>query len=219
MKVVIVEDDFIVADHLRLMLEKHDVQVIDVAESYETAVKLIPQKPDLFFVDIRLTGVKTGIDLAHQLNKSNLDFIYLTANNEMSTLKEAAKTSPLTYITKPYKEGDILAMLEIYKSSQEKHISVKSTYGKTNINVDEVLYFKAEGAYVQVYTTTAEYRERINLSEYEKMYPKDFIRVHRGYVVNKEKITEFNSEFVFVGKEAIPVSRTHRKELKEVLSQ
>ena len=124
MKVVIVEDDFIVADHLRLMLEKHGVQVIDVTESYEAAMALIPQRPDLFFVDIRLSGEKTGIDLAHQLNKNNLRFIYLTANNEINTLKEAAKTSPLTYITKPYKEGDILALLEIYKSTQEKHMSL-----------------------------------------------------------------------------------------------
>lgn len=217
MKVVIVEDDFIVADHLRLMLEKHGVQVIDVTESYEAAMALIPQRPDLFFVDIRLSGEKTGIDLAHQLNKNNLRFIYLTANNEINTLKEAAKTSPLTYITKPYKEGDILALLEIYKSTQEKHISVKTTYGKTNLNISEILYFQSEGAYVQIVTHTKIYRERVNLTDYENSFPLDFVRVHRGYVVNKAKITQYNSEFVYINQVAIPVSRSYRKELKTLI--
>lgn len=213
MRVLIVEDDFIVADHLRLMLKKHGIEVIEIVDSVDKAIQFLEQKPDLVFVDIRLKGNKTGIDLAVELNKVNQPFIFLTANNEINTLKKAAQTSPLSYITKPYKESDILALIEIYKSSQTKTISVKTLFGKKTVELSSILYFEAEGAYVNVVTQDKVYKERKYLSELDGLFPETLIRVHRGYIINKDKISQYNSKYVYIQEHAIPISRTYKKEL------
>ena len=129
MKVVIVEDDFLIADHLRMMLEEYDVQVIDIVNSVDLALKLLSHNPDLFFVDIRLKGEKTGIDLGEILSEKRMPFIYVSANNEIATLKKATQTNPLSYITKPYKKSDVLAQLELFKMNYTSTYEVKTTFG------------------------------------------------------------------------------------------
>ncbi len=211
MRVVVVEDDFIVADHFRMMLTKHGITVLKTVDSYESAMKTLKMRPDLYFVDIRLNGEKTGLDLAQVLHENSLGFIYVTANNELETMKTAVKTKPLAYITKPYKESDILALLEMFKSSNETTITVKSEFGKKMIPVSSVLYFESEGSYVKTVTSDGAYSERTSLTALEDTVSNDFIRIHRSYLVNKNHIKQFNSNSVYIANEPLPISRSYKK--------
>ncbi len=114
MKILIVEDQFIEAHDLQLILEKSSYLVIGIARSVSQALEFIAkEKPDLVFVDIFLKGNETGIDLAKKLKEEHIGFIFLSANSSRDVLEEAKKTQPYGFIVKPFREQDVLITLEI----------------------------------------------------------------------------------------------------------
>jgi len=86
-KILIVEDEFIVANDLRIMLERSGYQVCGIAPSVAKALELIELKqPNWILLDIFLQGDKTGIDLAGQLTDMGIPFIYISANTNQGIL-------------------------------------------------------------------------------------------------------------------------------------
>ncbi|WP_289665482.1 sigma 54-interacting response regulator [Flavobacterium panacagri] len=113
-QILIVEDQFIEAHDLQLILEKANYNVIGIVRSVDQALEVIhTQKPDLVFVDIMLKGSQTGIDLAHILKGKNIGFIFVSANSSKRILDQAKTTHPYGFIVKPFREQDILTTLEI----------------------------------------------------------------------------------------------------------
>ncbi|MEO6548264.1 MAG: sigma-54-dependent Fis family transcriptional regulator, partial [Ferruginibacter sp.] len=70
-------------------------------------------KPDLVILDIRLNGKQSGIDLAKKLKSENIAFIYLSANSNQKIMEEAKTTEPYGFLVKPFREKDLLVMLDI----------------------------------------------------------------------------------------------------------
>ena len=113
-KILIVEDEFIVANALRLAVEKAGYSVTGIVASVEEADEhRQTQKPDLVLLDIRLEGKSSGIDLARKLKDENIPFIYLSANSSQKILEEAKATEPYGFLVKPFREKDLLIMLDI----------------------------------------------------------------------------------------------------------
>lgn len=113
-KVLIVEDEFIVANDLQLILMQAGYTVTGIAASVEEGVEhLQKQKPDIVILDIRLNGKLSGIDFAKQLKTKNIAFIYLSANSSQKVLEEAKATEPYGFIVKPFREKDLLITLDI----------------------------------------------------------------------------------------------------------
>jgi|GEM_PF-1623619 len=113
-KILIVEDHFIEAYNLQLILEKAGHKVIGIARSVIQAMEFIEEsKPDLVFVDIVLKGKETGIDLAYRLIDLNIGFIYLSANSDKSILDKVKMSKPYGFIIKPFREQEILITVEI----------------------------------------------------------------------------------------------------------
>jgi len=114
LKILIVEDQFIEANDLKIILEKAGHRVLGIAKSVEQALGLLEiEKPQIVLLDIFLKGDRTGIDLAKTLTTENIPFIYLTANSNESTFESAKATNPYGFLVKPFREKDILAALEI----------------------------------------------------------------------------------------------------------
>lgn len=117
--ILIVEDEYIIANDLELILHEAGYPVLGVADSVAEALTLInQQRPDMVLLDIYLKGKETGIDLAKQLEKTAIPFIYISANDNKSVLEAVKATQPSGYIVKPFREKDILTTLEI---SRYKH--------------------------------------------------------------------------------------------------
>lgn len=113
-KVLIVEDQFIEANDLRLMLEKAGYKVTGIARSVPLALEFIEQeRPDFVLLDIFLKGNQTGIDLAKKLREEHIAFIYLSANSSQDVLAAAKATQPYGFLVKPFREKDLLVTLEI----------------------------------------------------------------------------------------------------------
>ena len=119
-KVLIVEDQFVEANDLQLMLRKAGYEVCGIARSVPVAQEIIKkEKPGLVLLDIFLKGELTGIDLARQLKEDNIAFIYLSANSNEEILSAAKTTEPYGFIVKPFREKDLLITLEIAQYRHE----------------------------------------------------------------------------------------------------
>ena len=114
LKILIVEDQFIEAYSLERILLKAGYRTCSIARSVPLALKIIDKEhPDLVLLDIQLQGSLTGIDLAKTLRKSNIPFVYLSANSNKKILEEAKATMPQGFLVKPFREKDVLVMLDV----------------------------------------------------------------------------------------------------------
>ncbi len=121
LKILIVEDLFVEANDLRIILEEGGHLVTGMAKSVDQAHAAIKRdRPDIVLLDIFLKGDLTGIHLARNLAAANIPFIYLSANSNASTLEAAKSTHPYGFLTKPFREKDILLALDI-ASDRHRH--------------------------------------------------------------------------------------------------
>jgi DNA-binding NtrC family response regulator len=118
-KILVVEDEFIVANDLQNMLKKAGYTVCGIAATVNEARTLIEKaRPNWVLLDIFLQNGSMGTDLAEELTQKGIGFIYVSANTNQSILEEAKSTQPYGFLVKPFRERDLLIMLEI---AMEKH--------------------------------------------------------------------------------------------------
>ncbi len=119
-KILIVEDELIVANDLRLTLEKAGYIVCGIADNVIAAREIIKkEQPSLALLDIHLKGKQDGIRLAKELKEYNIGFVFLSANSNQQTFEEAKATEPYGFLIKPYREKDLLVTLDIARYRQE----------------------------------------------------------------------------------------------------
>ena len=113
-KILIVEDEFIEANNMRLILRDAGYTVLPMASSVLQALGILEhESADLILLDISLEGQQTGIDLAKILRTRGLPFVYLSANSDKSTLDKAKETAPYGFLVKPLRKKDVLIMVEV----------------------------------------------------------------------------------------------------------
>ena len=128
-KILIVEDQYIEASNLELILLRAGYQVCEIARSVAAALKIIAvEKPDMVLVDIQLQGRLTGIDLAQMLSQKNIAFIFISANSRQQILDAAKMTRPYGFVLKPFREKDILIALDValYTHMQDRELKLKN---------------------------------------------------------------------------------------------
>jgi len=131
-KILIVEDQFIEAKSLNVILINAGYSTCSIARSVTAALSIIEkEKPDLVLVDIFLQGEGTGIDLGKILNEKNMAFVYLSANSNRQILEEAKPTKPYGFMVKPFRAKDVLIMLDValylHKNRQAEKINIPSS--------------------------------------------------------------------------------------------
>src|ERR1700749_3382164 len=113
-KILIVEDQFVEANNLRLMLQHAGYKICSIAKSVPIALEVIEtENPELVLLDIMLQGDQTGIDLARILKIKNIAFIFLSANSNKPTLSLAKATKPYGFLVKPFRDKDVLIMIDV----------------------------------------------------------------------------------------------------------
>lgn len=127
-RIVIVEDESVVALNLRLRLELAHFQVEGVADSGKTAIALIAETlPDLVLMDIRLKGSQTGIQVAEEIQKRwNIPVIYLTGYTDETTLRKLKHTSPYGYLLKPFEPTELYTAIEIALNQHHTQTKLQS---------------------------------------------------------------------------------------------
>lgn len=133
-KILIVEDEFVEANHIRDILEQAGYRVTGIARSVNIALEMIAkERPSLVLLDIFLKGSLTGIHLGKLLRDQGLAFVYLSANSNRDTLENAKATEPYGFLVKPFRERDVLVTLEIalYLHEQRSRFQVSKTAARS----------------------------------------------------------------------------------------
>ena len=212
-RVIIIEDEFFAADHLKDLVTSLGYNVIDIYHSGEAFLRKTDWKFDAAIVDIFLSKKLTGLDIAKQMSEKQKPFIFLTANQDSQTLKEAAKLSPSSYISKPFKPNDVEAALEILFINMHPKIRIRTSKGVEEIQPNDIYFIKSDGAYIEIYTENDKIVQRKLLKEMVDELPNTFIRVHRSYLVNKKYIDAKKAIYIKIKQFEIPISRSYKKNL------
>lgn len=113
-RVLIVEDEVLLAYGAKLSLEEHGFHVVDIALSAEDAFRAAHKAtPDLVLMDITLSGDMDGIDAVHTLRAiCSAPVVFMTGNMDKATIEKALKVKPAGFIQKPFEEGSLIKALE-----------------------------------------------------------------------------------------------------------
>ena len=125
-KILIVEDERIIAEDTKQTLESLKYKVCGIASSGEEAIRIVEDSdPDLILMDIKIKGPMDGIETAEKIHqKRDIPLIYVTAYADEETLQRAKITEPYGYILKPIRKNDLKIAVEIvlYKHRMEKQL-------------------------------------------------------------------------------------------------
>lgn len=125
-RILIVEDEAIVAEDLEMAITDIGYEVVGRASRADDAVNMaLELKPDLILMDIVLRGEKNGIEASGEIKeKINIPIIFLTAYSNLELIDAAKSTEPYAYIVKPFRERQLLASIEmaLYKSKMEARL-------------------------------------------------------------------------------------------------
>ena len=128
-KILIVEDEMIIAEHLTMLLESMDYVVIGSAIDYDEAIELLEEEaPDLVLLDISLAGKKDGINVAETINECfKLPIIFTTSHSDGATVERAKKVSPANYLLKPFQKEQLFTAIEIALFNWQKSAETEKT--------------------------------------------------------------------------------------------
>jgi len=229
MKILIVEDELIIAEDVRGMLSRMGYEVVGNAMDYNEAIALLENTtPDLVLLDVNLNGKKDGIDLAQTINEAyKIPFIYTTSYSDTPTLQRAKNTNPANYLVKPFKQEQLFTAIEmaLYRLSEipkketaptEKAMIIKDAlfirdkFRYTKLNIHDILWIKSDGNYLEIKTTNSEELIRATLSNFiERLNSNVFFKTHKSYIVNLDYLTKLEPTFVTIVDVRIPISKVY----------
>lgn len=238
-RILIVEDNVIIADDMQSMLEEIGYEIVDNVIVYEQAEEVLRNKEvDLVLIDIILASDKTGIDLGKHIRENyDIPFIFVTSNSDRATVENAKTVKPNGYLVKPFEQQDLYTSIEIALSnfiysgnkqnpgSDDSDIAMSNSILKDSIFVkkqhlyyriqfEDIQFIKADNVYLEVNTVDKKFLVRSPLKEYLEKLPKNkFYRAHKSYIVNVDYIEAINSKDIMINNHLIPIS----KEFKEFI--
>lgn len=224
-KILIVEDEPLIADDIAEILEKNGYDVVGIADEAEEALDLIAEcRPAVALLDINIEGDQDGVQLAAQLS---IPFVFLTSYYDHATLERAAKTNPSGYIVKPFNESDLLANLGLALQKQpaknKSNVQPEKLFFRKDQEIlsvmsDEIVYAEAYDNYTNLFTSSDKYIISHTLkSVEEKLTPLGFVRVHRSYLINFKLIDSISENSVFLAGHKVQISKSYRKSLMDQL--
>lgn len=215
LRAVIVEDEENSRETLKSLLKEFctGITIEGMAESVQDAVSLISNvKPDVVFLDIELQS-GTGFDVLNLTSNLNFEVIFTTAFDQFAI--KAMKFSSLDYLLKPIDLEELHGAIEkarkrknqevykkqletlMYNLKQEKpklnKICLSTSDGLDFIEVDTILYCKANGSYTSfILNNKKEILVSRHLKEYVSLFHEhDFMRVHNSFLVNLKNVDKF----------------------------
>lgn len=160
-KILVVEDESVVAWHIQEALQKLGYDVIEVAQTGKEAIKISAErKPDLVLMDIQLQGSIDGVAASEYIYfQLDLPVVYLTAHADELTLQRATETSPFGYLVKPFQEAELHSTIKIALRRHKLEKALKDAqqwYATTLISIGDATIATDVDGFVAFMNPTAE---------------------------------------------------------------
>jgi CheY-like chemotaxis protein len=133
-RILIVEDERIVAEDLKRLLERMGYAVSGVAASGEEALRNVrASRPDLVLMDISIEGPMDGIEVARRLRAEyGVPISYLSAHADIPTIERAKDTMPFGYISKPFEAQTLQIVIELAINRHKTAVVLREASGLQN---------------------------------------------------------------------------------------
>ncbi|MBK9800005.1 MAG: response regulator transcription factor [Bacteroidetes bacterium] len=226
LRCIIVDDDENSRSVIKHCVSKTEFLSLEgIYSSAKDALVGLKSKPaDVIFLDVEMPEM-SGIDFMKTFTDIP-QVVIVTSKKEYAA--EAYDYNVTDFVSKPI---DYARFLKAAEKAREMHSSIT----RSEINLDEIFikkdsrliklhaneinWIEALSDYVNIYTTGQRYTVLTTMKGIEsKLPPKDFARVHRSYIIRIDKIKEIEENTVFIGENAIPISRSHKEALLKKLN-
>ncbi len=188
--------------------------------AFQAIEELDRNKIDLMFLDIEMPKLK-GLSFLQSLN-SPPPVILTTAHREYAL--QGYELNVVDYLLKPFSLERFLKAINRFKNhhapvkheegslnDRRKYIYVKSERKTLKINVDEIVYFEGMNNYIIIHLEKSKHLVYKSITEFLSELNPGFIRIHKSFVVNKEKVKGFSKEIVMISDKELPVGKAYKK--------
>lgn len=226
LRCIIVDDDENSRSVIEHCVNKTDfLTLVGVYSGAKDAIMGLKENPaDLIFLDVEMPEM-SGIDFIKTFTEIP-QVVLITSKKDYAA--EAYDYNVTDYVVKPV---DYIRFLKASEKAREMHQSIT----RNEVNIDEIFikkdskliklnskdinWIEALSDYVNIYTTGQRYTVLTTMKGIEsKLSSKDFVRVHRSYIIRIDKIREIEENTVFIGENAIPISRSYKETLLKKLN-
>ena len=225
---IIVDDEPLALDLLRKYIAK--IYFLELkgafADPFE-AKKLLDNSPvDIVFLDIQMPDIN-GIELSKIINKKNTVVIFTTAFSEYAV--EGFNVDAIDYLLKPIEYDRFLK--SVYKAKeyidyitnqevQDGYIFVKSDYQMAKVNLKDILYIEGLDDYIKIYLPQKSILTLMTLKTIALKLPsKEFLRIHRSYIVPISRIENISKSKVKIGDKEIPIGISYSESFFAVMDK
>ena len=232
-KCIIVDDEPLAVELLASYVQK--IPFLQLVGKYNNATDALngvkDSDVDLIFLDIQMPEV-SGMELSRMLPEGTR-VIFTTAFDQYAV--DSYRTGALDYLLKPITYATFLEACNkalqwfqlVHQSENKpddevKSIFVKSEYKLLQINLDSIRYVEGLKDYVKIYTDESPHPilSLMNMKAMEQMLPASrFIRVHRSFIVSKEKIREIDRNRIVFGDVYIPIGDSYKQAFNDFLGR
>ena len=227
--ILIIEDNLLAAEDLRMQLEETGYQIAGIAVNKAEVLEVLSiSAPDLLIVDIELENGESGIEIVKELNQEKTyPVVFLTGVTNQSTVKSALNTNPATYLVKPYNLDELVINIDLamrrqrdrdVEKKEQPHqilkgaIFIPDRQTHVRVNNEDIYVVEADGSYIRIYTKEQTYHLSSNLKNFMSQFEDpDFIRVSRKHLVNTRYIKKINGNTLYVGPMDIQISKEQRQ--------
>lgn len=233
-RILIVEDEMIIAQEIADQLEATGYTVVDLVPRGEEALEAVREhRPDLILMDIHLKGNLDGIQTARLTKEINkVPIIFLTAYSQRDVVNQALEVEPAAYLTKPCRHNDLQIAIDLaFRNFQKQQpgndpdsdsvayfilqeaIFVRRKNRYVKLQLRNLYYLEAQRGYVNVVTPQL---SEVFVGSLQGMLQQlnvpYLVQVHRSYVVNLYQVDAFEDTSLFMGEHEIPIGKTYRDE-------
>lgn len=233
-KCLIVDDDLMSRKALEKLCEKIEgLKVMALCADGSEALNWLQQHTvDLMFLDIHMPEL-SGMDLVRNIRP--LPQIIFTTSDTDHAL-EAFELSATDYLIKPINLARLLKAVQKVRqlmpkattptltppppeTGTAKHFFAKVDSRLVKVFYDEIRWVESYGDYIQLHTESKRHIIHMTLKKVAERLPEEkFLRVHRQYIVNLDKVVDIQDNSILIGDKVIPISRSHKEGLMERLN-
>ncbi|KAA3621706.1 MAG: DNA-binding response regulator [Flavobacterium sp.] len=216
---IIIDDEELARTLLKTYVDR--VSYLNCKGSFEDPMEALDfirqNKVDLIFLDIQMPELK-GTEFAEIISNTAVRIIFTTAYSEYAL--QGFELNALDYLVKPITFQRFLSAVEKFPlpESKEDTIVIKSGYDLHKVKLKDIIYIESESEYVNYFLENGKnILANQSLAKLEETLPKLFIRVHRSYIVNRDKVTGLKSRNLLLSGHSIPVSDSYFTMVKKDL--
>lgn len=232
MKCIIIDDELSAREVLTLMIAKHPN--LELVKTFSSALDAIlffnkGNSVDLIFLDLHMPRFN-GFDFISTLKNSPK--VIMTTTDTAAAVSAFDFDCIIDYLQKPFEPARFAIALErankkinfssktLSKNEVEKPREIFINIDKRLVKIDlnAITYIKSSGDYFDIFTETTSFTVHSTLSKIEsKLTELNFLRIHRSYIINLNKIVDIQDSNVMINNVFIPISRLKKKQLVESL--